>query len=75
MYRLRLLAIADDVLVQAGSSRLALKKGELSAWFSLNHCLGDLKLNEQVVDMCKATAGQSFLLVVDKSRLLSLTQS
>lgn len=75
VYRMRLLATSDDVMVQAGNVRLPLKKGELSAWFSLNHCLGDLKLNDQVVDVCKATAGQSFLLVVDKSKLLSLTQS
>jgi hypothetical protein len=75
LYRLRILATADEVSVQAVSVTLQLKKGELSPWLSLNHCQGELRLNAQAVDVCKATAGQSFLVVTDKTTILSLTQS
>ena len=75
VYRLRLLATADNTSVQAANVKVVLKKGELSPWLSLNNCLGELKLNNLPIDVCKATAGQSFLLVLDNTKLLSLTQS
>ncbi len=75
VYRLRLLATSDNSQIQAGTAKIQLKKGELSHWISLNNCLGELKLNDQALDVCKATAGQSFLLVLDKNKILSLTQS
>lgn len=74
VYRLRVLAVANEVQVKVGAAHVSLQKGQLSDWFSLQHCLGDLLLNGKALDLCQATPGQSFLAVLNQQKLLSLSQ-
>jgi hypothetical protein len=74
VYRLRVLAVANEVQVKVGTAQVSLQKGQLSDWFSLQQCHGDLQLNSKALDLCQATPGQSFLAVLDAKQLLSLTQ-
>jgi hypothetical protein len=74
VYRLRVLAVANEVQVKVGSAQVSLLKGQLSDWFSLQQCYGDLQLNNKALNLCQATAGQSFLAVLDTKQILSLTQ-
>lgn len=74
VYRVRLLAVADGVQLKAGTSQVTLNKGQLSDWFSLQQCQGELQLNHQPLDLCQATPGQSFLAVLNQQKLLSLSQ-
>jgi hypothetical protein len=74
VYRLRVLAVANEVQVKVGAAQVSLLKGQLSDWFSLQQCHGDLLLNSKALDLCQATPGQSFLAVLDTKQLLSLTQ-
>ncbi len=74
VYRLRVLAVAHELHLKVGSLDIRLQKGQLSDWFSLQQCQGELQLNSKALDLCQATAGQSFLAVLDKQQLLSLNQ-
>lgn len=74
VYRLRVLVVANEMQLKVGSVQVSLKKGQLSDWFSLQRCQGDLLLNGKALDLCQATPGQSFLAVLDTEKLLSLSQ-
>ncbi|MBU1438867.1 MAG: hypothetical protein KJ930_02605 [Gammaproteobacteria bacterium] len=75
VYRLRFFAVSSGIEIKAGSSVQVLEKGQPSNWFSVQNCNGDFSINGKAVDVCKATAGQSFLLVVDADKVRSLNRS
>lgn len=75
VYRLRVLAVADGVRLNMPARQLSLQKGVISEWLSLNNCTAELQLNDQALDICQATPGMSFLLIVDQQKILSLTAS
>lgn len=75
VYRVRVLAVADDVRVTAKAVQANLQKGVVSEWLSVNNCTGEFQINGKPLDICQATPGQSFLLIVDQQKILSLTLS
>lgn len=74
VYRLRFFATADNISVKVSGSSQVLEKGQPSSWFSLQNCQGEFSLNGKAVNLCQATAGQSFLLVTDGNKVLSLSR-
>lgn len=75
VYRVRFFATASGIEVKAGSSTQLLEKGQPSSWFSLQNCKGEFGINGKALDLCQATAGQSFLVVIDSGKVLSLSHS
>lgn len=71
-YRLRVLSVADAVQLVAAGKPLALKAGEVSDWLSLANCAGEFVLNNKPVDICQATAGLSFVVIVNDHKVLAL---
>lgn len=71
-YRLRVLSVADAVQLVAAGKPLALKPGEVSDWLSLANCAGELVLNNKPVDICQATAGLSFVVIVNDQKVLAV---
>lgn len=74
VYRLRFFATADNISVKVSGSSQVLEKGQPSSWLSLQNCQGEFSLNGKAIDLCQATAGQSFLLVTDGNKVLSLSR-
>lgn len=75
IYRIRVLSVTDGVRVTVPPLQLNLQKGVVSEWLSVNNCTGEFQINGKPLDICQATPGQSFLLIVDQQRILSLTSS
>lgn len=75
IYRIRVLSVTDGVRVTVPALQLNLQKGVVSEWLSVNNCTGEFQINGKQLDICQATPGQSFLLIVDQQRILSLTSS
>lgn len=75
VYRVRFFAIASGIEIKAGGSSQMLEKGQPSGWFSLQNCRGEFSINGKALDICQTTAGQSFLLVVDPSKILNASRS
>jgi len=75
VYRLRILSVADGVRITVPSMQTNLPKGTVSEWLTVNNCTGEFQINGKPVDICQATPGQSFLLIVDQQKILSLTIS
>lgn len=75
IYRIRVLSVTDGVTVTVPAHQLNLQKGVVSEWLSVNHCTGEFQINGKQLDICQATPGQSFLLIVNQQRILSLTSS
>lgn len=71
-YRLRVLSVADAVQLVAAGKPLTLKAGEVSDWLSVANCTGELVLNNKPVDICQATAGLSFVVIVNDQKVLAL---
>ncbi len=74
VYRVRFFATASGIEVKAGGSTQLLEKGQPSNWFSLQNCKGEFSINGKALDLCQATAGQSFLAVIDAGKVLSLSR-
>ena len=75
VYRVRFFATASGIEIKAGGTSQLLEKGQPSTWFSLQNCKGEFSINGKMLDICQATAGQSFLLVVDTTKVLSMSRS
>lgn len=75
IYRIRVLSVADGVRISVPSMQTNLPKGTVSEWLTVNNCTDEFQINGKSVDICQATPGQSFLLIVDQQTILSLTTS
>ncbi|RVU40801.1 hypothetical protein EOE67_04270 [Rheinheimera riviphila] len=74
VYRVRFFAVANGIEIKAGGISQLLEKGQPSGWFSLQNCKGEFSINGKALDICQATAGQSFLLVIGPDKVLSMSR-
>jgi hypothetical protein len=74
VYQVRFFATASGIEVKAGGSTQLLEKGQPSNWFSLQNCKGEFSINGKALDLCQASAGQSYLAVIDAGKVLSLSR-
>ncbi|WP_462172258.1 hypothetical protein [Pseudoalteromonas xiamenensis] len=71
VFTVRLLAAAP-MSVSVNDQAVTLKTGEVSNWYQVDECVGDIRIQEVAVDICNASFGRSYLLVVNNDGLKSL---
>lgn len=74
VFRVRLFATQDGTTIEHGTSLFVLKAGELTDWLSVERCGNELVLNAVRLDICQATQGLSYMVVVDDKTILGLIQ-
>lgn len=74
VYRVRIFSHHNLPVYLNGASAVSfnLEQGKVSGTVSVNDCATGLKVGEQYLDLCQASLGQSYLVVVDQSGLRSL---
>lgn len=75
VYRVRVFSDGQyPVYINGKTNReFVTKEGEVSDFFSVENCT-ELKIADNNIDLCKGDLGKSYLAVVDKDGLLSLTE-
>ncbi|MCE2571128.1 hypothetical protein [Motilimonas eburnea] len=74
VYRVRIFSHHNLPVYLNGADTVSfnLEQGKVSAMVSVNNCATGLKVGEHSLDLCQASLGKSYLMVVNNTGLLSL---
>ncbi|MEH8018343.1 hypothetical protein MN202_13965 [Rheinheimera muenzenbergensis] len=70
--RIRLFATAASLEARQQAQTVRLQLGTVSDYLSVTQCDGGLRVNEQAIDLCDASFGYSYLLVVGSHGRIAL---